>query len=153
MNIEDRVPEDINKIAPTLAGLEKRNPFVVPENYFENLPGAIQDKISSSNQLPWYETFQQAIAVSRAGLAMLIILLAITAGLFYLDHNRETGRKQLVEQDQRNMEILVEVEEAELVEELIAMNDEHSTDRISESEIENYLIDNHTELNQIMNEL
>lgn len=45
---EDKIPEDydnLRKYAPTLAGIAKQNSFGVPQDYFEELPDIIQNKI------------------------------------------------------------------------------------------------------------
>jgi hypothetical protein len=42
--------ESLKKEAPLLAGIPKRNPFTVPEGYFDQLPSAIIDKIRAEGQ-------------------------------------------------------------------------------------------------------
>ena len=44
--------ESLEKEAPLLASIPKRNPFTVPEGYFDELPSAIMEKIRMVNQKP-----------------------------------------------------------------------------------------------------
>ncbi len=41
--------EDLSKIAPNLSRIKKENNFKVPDNYFDDFPGTIQEKISTKS--------------------------------------------------------------------------------------------------------
>ncbi len=41
--------DDLGKEAPLLASIPKRNPYTVPEGYFDALPSSIMDKARESN--------------------------------------------------------------------------------------------------------
>lgn len=64
----------INNTDPELdAG--KENPFTVPENFFENFPSRLQDKINNQESTEW--NLRPAFAV------ILLILLVSTITFFY----------------------------------------------------------------------
>ena len=43
--------QDLNKVAPTLAKLEKKNNFKVPQNYFDSLINQVEEKVSDNSAL------------------------------------------------------------------------------------------------------
>jgi hypothetical protein len=49
MNRRKEIPEELNNIAPTLAGLDFQQPYKVPAGYFESLPGQILLRIRLEN--------------------------------------------------------------------------------------------------------
>lgn len=40
--------EDFDKIAPKLSGMKKENPFKAPDNYFDDFPTKMQEKINET---------------------------------------------------------------------------------------------------------
>lgn len=87
MENKNYILSEIEKIAPGLKAVEKKNSFESPADYFDDLSADIQERIrmkSPQNQKKVIALFrypQIAIATS------LIIILVI--GLFYLDNSKQ----------------------------------------------------------------
>ena len=87
MENKNYILSEIEKIAPGLKAVEKKNSFESPADYFDDLSADIQERIrmkSQQNQKKVIAMFrypQIAIATS------LIIILVI--GLFYLDNSKQ----------------------------------------------------------------
>ena len=87
MENKNYILSEIEKIAPGLKAVEKKNSFESPADYFDDLSADIQERIrmkSQQNQKKVIALFrypQIAIATS------LIIILVI--GLFYLDNSKQ----------------------------------------------------------------
>jgi hypothetical protein len=73
--------ESLEKEAPLLASIPKRNPYTVPEGYFDELPSAIMEKCRQSTAAPerankifWLfrPQWMMAVFVGVVGLAFLL---------------------------------------------------------------------------------
>lgn len=153
--LEDFEDENINKLAPSLSKIEKKELFVAPENYFEKLPGQMQDKIHA-NVKPhsyWVPNYKLAFA----SLSVFLILLS---GIYYFTNKTaiiaEPQTSELIQN--YDSQYLGSVDETELAEQLddevlenTSMQIEKSNG-ISNEEIEDYLLSNNIDLTTISNE-
>lgn len=148
--------EDFKKQYPNLFGMDKKNPFSVPENYFEDLPGSIQSRIQQEEQESWLETLKRTFYRPQWAFALLLLLL-LTAGGWFFFSNRQVQPAQremaLTADELKNAAILGDIDEFDLLDEYASLEETASADEESKTEIENYLIENHTDLNQLINEL
>jgi hypothetical protein len=65
--------------APILQSLKGKSAFSAPENYFENLPSRIQDKIASKNKVRFYQLKPVWIATS-------FLIFAFSVSIIYHDY-------------------------------------------------------------------
>ncbi|HWY97937.1 MAG TPA: hypothetical protein VNY36_02520 [Bacteroidia bacterium] len=86
--------ENLGKEVPLLSSIPKRNPFTVPEGYFDALPSAIMDKCRETKTIPeksklfWLFRPQWITAI-------LICAIAIT---FYMRHDTPATLETLTAQ-------------------------------------------------------
>lgn len=73
---EQRPHDELKGLAPTLAGLSKREPFTVPEGFFERFPHAVQARVTS-------RTPAMAVWLRRAAIALPLVALLV-ASVFWL---------------------------------------------------------------------
>jgi len=85
--------ENFNKKLEELKGNSK-NPFSVPESYFDNFPTKIQEKISNENQEPAWLTKAISYVKPQFALAFMIFafaFIAITTVNYILTNKTESG--------------------------------------------------------------
>jgi len=155
-------PEDINKeeqeqlklSAPVLHSMEKNNPFTVPDGYFDRLPAEIQEKISLRKEDPWFVLLLKGILRPQPAMVVLMLFVLVSIALYFADwQNHQSAEVVALDSaDLRNAEIAFAIDESTLLDELANL-DETDSYKGNETEIENYLIDNQTDLNQLINEL
>ncbi len=73
-NIHD---DNIQRSAPKLFSVNKENPFDVPENYFENLQGAISDKCTSTEKSKTTKVVYRRLLVPIAVAASIVLIVFI----------------------------------------------------------------------------
>ncbi len=86
MDNREEIKKELNEQAPHIAGMETKNPFSVPHNYFQGLPDKTLQRIRANHKEVWTEKleswlnelfstiFQPRYAIPAA---MCFILLAI----------------------------------------------------------------------------
>lgn len=126
--------EELEKLAPMLAKLEKKEPFSVPDGYFMQLNDAVQERIARKKS--WSERLSTALdslflpKVYRPALALLVV--GIGFGYFSIQQQRSS------EQALSNA-ILIELSDQELIEAVelneVAMEDD-------QTQLEEYIINN-----------
>lgn len=153
--LEDFEDENLKKLAPSLSKIEKKELFAAPENYFEKLPGQLQDKIHANVKPKHYWVPNYKLA-----LASLSVFLILLSGIYYFKNNTGTiAEPQTSELIQNyDSQYLSSVDETELAEQL---DDEvlentslqiEKSNGISNEEIEDYLLSNNIDLTTISNE-
>jgi hypothetical protein len=108
---------EIEKIAPNLSDIEKKNEFDTPVDYFDNLSFNIQNRIakqSSKNQKSisvWYQKPHFAIAAS--------IIVIFVIAFFYINNFRQKqfAEKEVIYWDEilNDITIIDKVDEYQLV--------------------------------------
>lgn len=68
--------DSLGNFAPELSKIKKENPFRVPKNYFNELPMAIQSKVSKSKQISVWERFTQLIKKPEYSITFAIVATA-----------------------------------------------------------------------------
>jgi negative regulator of sigma E activity len=147
--------EELKKIAPHLFKLKKEEVFEVPENYFEKLPGIMQDKVHSKAKVKSFWVPDYKLALAAASVCLLVVV-----GIKYWNApNQESKELAGVElmQDYDN-QYLASADEQELAEQLDDESLDNTSAQIDENsgidnqEIEDYLISNNIDITTISNE-
>ncbi len=84
-NIPENFEDDMKHFAPKLSGMNKTDPFTVPESYFDELPRMISDKCSASDVkstankriIIFTPKFYIPLVVSASVIAILFIVYLI----------------------------------------------------------------------------
>ncbi|MFO7874250.1 MAG: hypothetical protein R6U62_07190 [Bacteroidales bacterium] len=84
---KDNIKQELQQLGSSLQKEGTGKEFRVPDNYFEALPGIIQDKVLQKNRLSAQQTvwvvYRKAITVS----AIVLLLAGVGIGLFYSGSN------------------------------------------------------------------
>jgi hypothetical protein len=82
MENESEIRQELEQLAPGLNKLDKNDRFTIPENYFYQLPGLINEKIKKKeNFLPWYELHHKPI-LAKVSLAFMVLIITGTTIYF-----------------------------------------------------------------------
>lgn len=90
MNLENYEDHELKKIAPNLFGREKRNPFEVPRNYFDDLPSLIQEKITKKPKETLLETLFLSFFRPQLAFLLVILICFVAGGLFFYQYQQKT---------------------------------------------------------------
>jgi hypothetical protein len=85
MENTDDIQKELEAAAPTLARLQRENPFSVPADYFDKLPAAVNERIHSQkrkNSESVLEGWLQRLRWAPM-LASFLIAIAFSAGLYF----------------------------------------------------------------------
>ncbi|PCH91177.1 MAG: hypothetical protein COB85_09420 [Bacteroidetes bacterium] len=153
----NEVRKELEDIAPSLSKIDRANPFEVPDNYFDNLPGVVSDRING-HSTPHSSTVR-ALVIRWTAVAASIILIAVLT--FVLTNSPEGNiNLDLAQLDLDEIEeVLMDqgiyaVEEEELIDMLLDSDEESFLEEINDlDEIIDYLIDNNIDLTTIVEEL
>lgn len=152
-NNENR-DEELND-SPMLKSMSREHPFNVPEGYFDSFPALISEKIAAqpSGKTGLVFALRNFIKPKYA-IAACMLAVAVTSGVFYFNtlQNPIEQDVMLSYDDVSNSPYFEDLDEQVLTDELTQYADEIKPDNQSE-EIENYLIDNQTDVLLITNEL
>lgn len=97
------IDKELKQISPTLASIEKSNPFVVDNDYFEKLYSNIQDNISkesdvvSLKQKAWFLRPQYSYSIAAA--VLILVAFAINYFSNYSDNNQNNIEKTQIAKD------------------------------------------------------
>ena len=138
--------EELKNIAPNLHKLPKQDAFSTPENYFDELPGVIQDRILSQNKKSIFQwtlpTLKFAIPVAGVIVVALMYFSKPTSDIEQATQNEMTA---YVDQ-QMDMEF----DETLLAEEL---NTDNTTITEEASSVEEYLLSDDIEEDLLREEI
>ncbi|MGC9151276.1 MAG: hypothetical protein ACP5F6_05915 [Microbacter sp.] len=95
---------------------DQRNPFIVPENYFEDFQ-AKMEKMVHPVSLPWYRHARSWVAVAAA-------VMGIFIGSHFLMTTKTVTEKPLTEEESY---ILSQVDESSLIDYLANMNQNNTS--------------------------
>jgi len=122
--------EELKDIAPILNQLPKKDSFQVPEDYFDELPGLIQDRVRVKTKTPWNYVLKYALP---------FVLLIISIGYFI--QNKTNTKVQISKQeavDYLDNQVDTDFDETLLAEEISVQTVEQHTQT---SAVEDYLLD------------
>ena len=133
-----------HKANKRLEEIEKKQVFTVPNNYFENLPSQIQQKIQSKTQRKPLFVFSWL----KYGISLATICLVLWMGYLYYQPSDTTTTQSGAENilaDVSNDEIITylqqsDVSQFELVERVSQANLELTNGLLNESEMSNEMI-------------
>jgi len=160
MNEQDKISEldELKKMAPTLSSLKKGNHFSVPQDYFDEFPINLKNRIdeqestSTKFSLAWLFNYQVLAPISS-----LIVIMIL--GLIY-----GTPEKSVELEDLSANEIELSLEyygypsiDDEILAELYTEESNNiesiSKEELSEEEIIDYLLEENVDVSQIYFEL
>lgn len=154
MENKENIKKELEELAPIFARMEKKNPFSVPDSYFQNLPGKLLERVKQEPQpLPermeqmlnsfFNRLFQPRYAIPFAA---CLVLLPVSIGL--LKQKNQTAAPLLLSDiptAEIDAYILADIDEYDMV----ALNDVVPAQttaiipqNISEEELNNFLEDN-----------
>ena len=148
--------EELKKIAPHLHKIEKKEVFSTPDNYFEKLPGQLQDKINARIKPKKYWVADYKIALAAASIFVFIFV-----GIRYFSSTTSVPTKEIATSEMvREFDTLylASADEIELADQLDDESLESASQQIeagseiSTSEIEDYLISDNIDIATITNE-
>jgi len=122
--------DELKDIAPILNQLPKKDSFQVPENYFDELPGLIQDRVRVKTKTRSNYVLKYALP---------FVLLIVTIG--YYTQNKTNTKVQISKQeavDYLNNQVDTDFDETLLAEEISVQLVEQQTQT---SAVEDYLLE------------
>jgi hypothetical protein len=148
--------EDLDELeanAPTLLSIGKSNSFVLPPDYFDELPSRIQERIQKPSNSSSITEWLLLLINPRFAFPMIAILFLAVAGINFMNKNAElnatTPPNELSLEDH-----LYYIEESDIIEQLTEnMSSDNSIQSENEKNIEDYLLDNDVDESNLNNEL
>jgi hypothetical protein len=122
--------EELKDIAPILNQLPKKDCFQVSENYFDELPGLIQDRVQVKTKSQWTYVLKYALPV------LLVIVSVAYFSQKNTDKSIQISKQEAVDYIDNQMDI--DFDETLLAEEISAQTVEQITET---SVVEDYLLD------------
>lgn len=147
------IQNELKELNSSLSGMEKKNNFSVPENYFEKLSSSVQDKISAPKKSPWLETFFSGALFPKLSIATCVVVL-LAGSIYYF--NKQQDSSDFAQTTNSSSEyyasdLLSELDESALTD--LYAQSITAENRSDNAEIENYLIENNIDDNSLINEL
>ena len=127
----------------------QQNPFKVPENYFEDLPSRIQEKINAKQQVPIRNMKTVLFNPKVLAAASLILILGLASiFIFQLNDPVNNTSNPLAQEEFNTVSdyLLTDLDDDELIQAYVEMTDESdngyliSTEDLDEQEIIDYLL-------------
>lgn len=121
-NIPENFEDDLKHFAPKLSGINKTDPFTVPESYFDELPGMISDKCSAKDaKSPAHERILLFTPKFYIPLAIGVSVIAILFTVYFIPEMkvRKNNMMELANTEKSAEELYVDT--------LIANNDMDET--------------------------
>ena len=154
-NYTDNENEELKKIAPHLFKIEKKEVFTTPENYFESLPGLLQDRVHEKTKTTTFFAPRYRLALVAASVGLFIFV----GVKFYTSQTKETTEIATTEMVQSyDNQYLASADETELTDQLDDETLDNTSVQInkntsaSNDEITDYLINDNIDLTTITNE-
>jgi hypothetical protein len=149
MKNDKNIENEIEKIAPFLSKIEKKNHFSTPTEYFEVLPEVMSDKILNKNYLQFF--FDKLSWRVLVPISSFIVLF-----FFYFNFNQNNTKSEL--SNEQLSELFIEEDYLDIDDYLIydtyaeILEDENEESSDTEEYI-NYLLENDIDINSIIEEL
>jgi hypothetical protein len=153
MNENDYLDDEL-KDTNILKNMGRENPFQAPDGYFDSFPSIISERIASDESKPGWIIFFQNVFRPKYVVAMFVFATVLTSGVVYFnEHTTATNQEIILSYDDlNNSNYIDQIDENDLID---AYNSNAEADKSNEnnSEIENYLIDNQTDISTLENGL
>ena len=144
--MKDEIYNELKDKAPLLSSIEKKHLFDTPENYFDQLPSAIQQKIKQP-QTSTIKTLFSRLLKPQFAIGLSVILLV---GGFYLFNQHKADNQYAfvaVNVDSLNVNELSDLLDTDQLESIApAVNN-------ADAETINYLIENYNDLSYDINDI
>lgn len=161
-NIKNEIKKELQEFAPKLGALQKpdHHLFSVPENYFEEFPFKVKDKIDArkaARAKNWADV--QRYLMPRFAPAIVALAVIMLLSVFLLWNNTpDTGNNLASETSKQENYYLENIDEDLLVEGLISMNIPAAENKLLENGsktnvLENYIIEEDYEESILIEEL
>lgn len=154
MEANDNIKDELKSLGSSLERLERKNPFAVPENYFENLNSLVQDKINARRKLSWPEQFAGFFAAHKLSLVTSMIVLVLGSVYYFRNGGSNiipANETEFSFTDEEINTITSELDEQTISD---AYAQTLSTDNTNdEGEFEDYILNNYIDENTLVNEL
>ncbi len=134
-------------------GWPKKDPYVAPEGYFDELQGAISNKVSSGRHDSRFSRLLDANILPLKLAALVVILLG---AVYLVVINKEKDQKvadSITFEAIENSDLLYELEEKMIVDTYSSSSVSGDQNLASNEPVVDYLIENNIEVSQILNEL
>lgn len=156
MENKDDIQKELNELAPKLGRMEKKNPFHVPDYYFQSMPDKLLARAKKEPQ-PWTERlenslnrifsriFQPRYAVT---FATCLVLLAVSVGFLKKKESVNVAPQlSQIPTEEINAYILADLDEYEIIGLNTTTEISNETElvipeNISDEELNDYLDDN-----------
>ena len=135
-NPNNILKDELRELAPELSKLERKNPFEVPPDYFDDLSLKIQNKISykKEEKISWYSI----ILKPKYSIAVSISIILIVSGIFtYNYYEKQSANNKNIYWDEiisENNTINYNFDENSLVETLADLTPETESEQIIKSD-------------------
>jgi hypothetical protein len=151
---ENHYLDDELKDSPILKNMSRENPFKPPDGYFDSFPSIISERIASDKSNSGWVIFLQHVFRPKYVVAMIVFSTVLTSGVIYFNQHTTVTNSEIIlsYDDLSNSNYIDQIDENDLID---AYNSNVETEKSNESnsEIENYLIDNQTDISTLENEL
>ena len=141
--------QDLKILAPTLFEIKKKNQFNVPKDYFENLPGIIQERCIQLPRENYFTSFFSSLFQKQIVAGCLTLLIILAGGYLYFTEWDKSRENNIMASD----EYLLELDEVVLMEILTVNKSFNANSENHNSAAIDYLIDNSIDIETIINEL
>ncbi|MBL0342816.1 MAG: hypothetical protein IPP71_19155 [Bacteroidetes bacterium] len=142
---------------PGNSSLVKKNVFLTPDNYFEKLPLEISDKIQSGKTLQGKFGLVQNHLNRRLLTAFMVLVVTIAGGILYWNKTQNPNQSETVlsYEDLINSDFVSELDESMLVDAYMSetINTDEDLNEVDNTILEDYLIENNTDITLIINDL
>jgi hypothetical protein len=151
MNTQEEF-DDLKNDAPKLHSMDKKNPFVVPEHYFETLSSRIQDRITLENKQPQWIKILKSLLLPKVAIPALACCLMLGIGIKYLVKPAAVTvtEETAITYDELNSTEYINMLDEEQIVTAIAEQKEATT---TTTEIEDYLIENNVDESELISAL
>ena len=153
MNENDYMDDEL-KDAPLLKNMSRENPFKAPEGYFDSFPTLISERIASQKSKPGWIIFFQNVFQPKYVVALFVFAVAVTSGIIYFNRQPAANDQEIIlsYEDLNSSNYIAQFDESDLIDAYMADGNGDKSNE-SNTEIENYLLDNQTDISIIENEL
>lgn len=147
------IKDELKDMAPGLADIPKKDSFTVPENFFEKFPVMVSDKIHAQKNKSWWS--ELANVILKPAYALPVVAIIAFGTYTYLNNQTIITPAEILSvtvEDLSKDEILSQLDENIITDEIASITPEENL-TTETTDIENYLIDNNTDINTLANEL
>lgn len=147
------IQDELKELNSSLSGMEKKNNFSVPENYFEKFSSSVQDKISAEKKSPWWAGVFKGALLPKLSIATCVVVL-VAGSIYYFNNGNDNSNVAQTNNSSTDFDasvLLSELDESTLAD--VYVQSITSETAAENADMENYLIENNIDDNSLINEL